>query len=85
VGRSDDEELDEVSTEERSGVGDDKAGDLVARLDVNETLTRCDCTVENLTCPIGTEARDLTLEGERFEGIGGGGEADDAVILARER
>lgn len=84
AGRSDDEELDEVSTEERSGVGDDKAGDLVAHINVNKTLARCDRTVENLTRPIGAEARDLALESERFEGVGGGGEADDAVILARE-
>ena len=85
VSRSNDEKFDEVTTEERSGVGDDEAGDLVARINVNETLTRANRILQNLTRPIGAEARDVTLEGERFEGVGRGGEADDAVILARER
>jgi hypothetical protein len=85
VGRRDDEKLDEVSTEERSGVGNHQAGDLVARINVNEALIRGDCTLKNLARPINVETRDLTLEGERFEGVGGSGEADDAVILARER
>jgi len=85
VSRSNDEKFDEVTTEERSRVGDDEAGDLVAGINVNETLTRANRILQNLTRPIGVEARDVTLEGERFEGVGRGGEADDAVILARER
>jgi hypothetical protein len=38
MGRRDNEELQEVATEKRSGVGDNETVDLVADINVDETL-----------------------------------------------
>jgi hypothetical protein len=51
---------------------------------VNETLARSDRALENLVRALLAQARDLPLNCERFETVKGGGEANDAVILARK-
>jgi hypothetical protein len=80
MGARDNEELHEVTTEKRSSVGDHETIDLVAVIDVDETLVRRDRALENLVRSLCAQPRDPTLSSEGFETVKGSGEADDASV-----
>jgi hypothetical protein len=80
MGARDHEELHKVTTEKRSSVGDHETIDLVVAVDVDETLTRRDCALENLVRSFFTQPRDPTLSSEGFEIVKGSGVADDASV-----
>jgi hypothetical protein len=78
MGTRDDEKFHEVPTEKRSGIGDHETVDLVGGIKVDETPPGGDRALENLARSLLAQSRDLTLKGECFETVEGGGEPDDA-------
>jgi hypothetical protein len=83
MGSRDNEQLHEVATEKSSGIRDNEPVNL-ATVNVDETLLGGDRALENLAPPLFAQPRDPAFGGECFETVKEGGQADDAVILARK-